>query len=326
MLIGFGGANWASVSASLSSDSGYNAALSIQGSDNAPLISGVLFCIGLIGLALVLWEVVIILKKRSKIFNIAIEHIALRKRIATPLIDSVNKSVGAAETLPIDLSDCYQNDIVVSPEKALEKTVMFMEDRLSTLSQQTGTKEISIHYGGTPPVGLGFLAGYLIGNTSNVVPWDYNRDDGKWYKLDGYDDSNQPVICWDNYKMNSEVSLLMEISYPVTTEAVGDRLNNGSYVKVSMPEIAHDNMSSMEKLKRFQAEFREVLKKLNADGVKKVHIFCAAQASFNFSLGRQINKNHPTCIIYEYVGGECDDKYPWGVEINSKVRPPAIVR
>jgi hypothetical protein len=117
----------------------------------------------------------------------------------------------------------------------------------------------------------------------------------------------------------------MEISHPVNIEDVRKRIPKMPYVKVSMPEMRYDNMSSKEKVTAFQGEFREMLKKLNADGVETVHIICAAQESFNFCMGRQITKNHPSCVVYEYQNSE-EKKYPWGVLFNTKNdNSPAIV-
>ncbi len=41
------------------------------------------------------------------------------------------------------------------------------------------------------------------------------------------------------------------------------------------------------------------MKRLGHDGTKRVHIFCAAQASFNFCMGRQVTRINEI-IVYEY--------------------------
>jgi hypothetical protein len=255
---------------------------------------------------------------------IGVEHIGLRKRIATPL----SAFLGKAETIPIDLSVCYENDKVSNPKKALELTKLSIEETLKSKSEQIGSQEVKIVYGGTPPVGLGFLAGYSMANTYHVEVWDYNRNakDGKnWYKVDGYADANRPIIDNSNYIPDKDVCILMSISHPVTIEQVRVKISFPSYIEVKMPEIKYDSMSSLEKLTAFEKTFGELLKKLAADGTERVHIFCAAQSSFNFCMGRQITRNHPAIIVYEYDISD-SEKYPWGVLLNTKDdTSPAII-
>ncbi len=287
--------------------------------DNVPeLIQNGLWFIGFLGALILVFEIIYIALRRSKNIVIGIEHIGLKKRISTPLSLYLNK----AETIPIDLTDCYENDKVSNPKKALNLTKYGIEEILKSKSAEIGNKEVTVVYGGTPPVGLGFLAGYLMPNTYPVEVWDYDRFDkcGKyWYKVEGYADTNRPIIYWDNYIRAKDVCLLMSISHPVTIEQVRARPTSpcSSYIDVKVPEIKYDSMSSIEKITAFEKQFAELLKKLAVDGTERVHIFCAAQASFNFCMGRQVTRNHPTIIVYEY-DISLSEKYPWGVIFNTK--------
>jgi len=99
-----------------------------------------------------------------------------------------------------------------------------------------------------------------------------------------------------------------------------------SFITIRMPSIEHDNMSSLSKLSKFKKEFRHLLNKLSSDGVKDIHIYCAAQSSFNFSLGQQITKNHPTCYVYEYVNS-WPNPYPWALKFNdNNSDAPQVIR
>lgn len=316
-LIGFSGANWASFSATYLSENGTASFIKVVSNENNPFIAKIMVGIGIIGLLMVIGETIYIINRRRRILNVAIEHIALREKIASPLISYVSKESGRSDTLPIDLTRCYSGFVVTSPQKALDLTVLNISETLLAQIKQAGTKDVTVHYGGTAPVGLGFLAGFLLGNTSKMIIWDYNRDLGEWYKLGGFVDSNQPYIDREHYQPAEEICLILEISHPVAIEDVQKKVLEMPYIKVSMPNIKYDNMSSKEKVETFQLEFREILKSLNADGVKTVHIFCAAQASFNFCMGRQVTKNHPVCIVYEYLNSSIE-KYPWGILFNTK--------
>jgi hypothetical protein len=264
------------------------------------------------------------MKDRNRTLIIGIEHIGLRKRISTPL----SSCIGKAEIIPIDLTDFYENEKVSNPNDALNLTKISIERTLKSKVSEIGNKEVKIIYGVMPPVGLGFFAGYLLNNTSHVEVWDYDRNakNGKnWYKVDGYLDSNKPIIIEDNYIKEKDVCILMSISHPVTIEQVRAKVSYPSYIEIKMPEIKYDSMSSIEKITDFEKEFGELLKKLAIDGTERVHIFCAAQASFNFSMGRQITRNHPAIIVYEYDISD-SKKYPWGVLFNTKDNTsPAIV-
>jgi hypothetical protein len=325
-LLGFGGAGWASLDINHISPDGTKTNVNLEVSESKPFLPALMTGVGLIGFVMIVGESIYIVCHRRKILNIAIEHIALREKISSPLIDFVSKENGGSESLLIDLTNCYQHFVVKDPQLALNITTINLTTTLNSKRNQEGTKEIKIHYGGTAPTGLGFLAGFILGNTSQVVTWDYNRDSGDWYKLAGYADSNSPITDWSNYHPDKQICLIMEISHPVAISDVEKKLSPiPPYVKVTMPKIEYDNMASKEKMDSFQKEFRETMKRFNTDGVERVHIFCAAQAAFNFCMGRQITKNHPACIVYEYQNSK-KEKYPWGVLINTKdENSPAIV-
>ncbi|WP_426994100.1 SAVED domain-containing protein [Methylomonas sp. CM2] len=290
------------------------------GADQTPYyIQYLLWGIGVLGVFILIAEVIYIAIGRSKIKVIGVEHIGLRKRIATSLSSSINN----AFTIPIDLTDCYENDKISSPEKALNLTKYGIEETLRLKATEIGNHDATIAYGGTPPVSLGFLAGYLMSNTYHVDVWDYNRNakNGKnWYKVEGYADANRPIIDRSNYVPDQDVCLLMSISHPISIDQVRAKFVYPSYIDIRLSEIKYDSMSSIEKLKDFEMEFAELLKNLAADGVDRVHIFCAAQSSFNFSMGRQVTRNHPAIIVYEYDIRD-PKKYPWGCCLIQKTVP-----
>ncbi|MCI5208842.1 MAG: hypothetical protein D3910_08620, partial [Candidatus Electrothrix sp. ATG2] len=175
-LLGFGGAGWASFDINHVSPDGTKTAIKLEVSESKPFWEPLMTCVGLIGLVMIVGESIYILYRRRKVLNIAIEHIALREKISSPLIDFVSKESGGSESLPIDLTNCYQNFVVKDPQQALKVTEINLTTTLNSKRNQEGTKEIKIHYGGTPPSGLGFFAGFILGNTSKIITWDNNRE------------------------------------------------------------------------------------------------------------------------------------------------------
>nr|WP_165661917.1 SAVED domain-containing protein [Oceanimonas sp. MB9] len=288
---------------------------SVQESDLPLYITAVLLSITALGIVLIIIDAIIFIKDSKEANNILVEHIALYPPLSTSFASTVTKAYGRVTSNKIDISKYYEGGVLSKPEDAINNTHVLLESALTAHSNATGNSKAVVHYGGTPPVSFGFYAGYLVGNTTKVVLWDYERNAGLWHPLDRGFDDNRPLICFDEYQENSnEVALLMSISFDVDNVARACAPTK-SLVTITMPEIHHDNMSSLSKLNDFLVEFRKLLNRLSRDGVKRVHVYCAAQASFNFSVGQQITKNHPSFVVYEYVHSS-ENKYPWGLEFN----------
>lgn len=265
------------------------------------------------------------MKDSKEANNILIEHIALYPPLGRAFASTVTKAHGRITSNKIDISRFYEGGVLANPQNAINTTHVMLESALAAHISATGTGKAVVHYGGTPPVSFGFYAGHTVGNTTKVVLWDYDRDVGVWHSLDRGFDDNRPVISFDEYEEGAkEVTLLMSISFDV--ENVGRACApTESLVTITMPEIRHDNMSSLSKLNNFLDEFRKLLNRLSRDGVERVHVYCAAQASFNFAVGQQVTKNHPTFVVYEYVHSS-EDKYPWGLEFNGRDGEPYTIQ
>lgn len=110
-----------------SSDNGNNIAINFSSDQIPDLIQNGLWLLGFMGALILIAEIIYISFGRSKTLVIGIEHIGLKKRISTPL----SAFLGRAETIPIDLTVCYENDKVSNPEKALDLTKHGIEENLS---------------------------------------------------------------------------------------------------------------------------------------------------------------------------------------------------
>ncbi|NOI69616.1 SAVED domain-containing protein [Vibrio owensii] len=302
----------------LKTPKGYELSAAFNQTDVGTIIFLLSMLFIIIGFLMILYDAWIHVKDSSKANDILVEHIALFKPLSSSFLSSVTKTKGKVRCQKIDLSEYYKNGVLFEPEEALSVTRVILGQAVSSLSSAIGNESASIHYGGTPPVCLGFYSGFFIGNTTSVTLWDYDRDLEEWHCLDRSPDSNQPIIDKSKYagSLEAEVCLVISISFDIEKVAL-ESTEIGSVITIRMPKIGHDCMSSLSKLTKFKQEFREVLNELNRDGVKTMHVFCAAQASLNFAMGQQITKNHPECIVYEFVNGG-DGAYPWGVKFNSR--------
>lgn len=307
----------------LTSD-GSELSLSLQDSDLPFYVTLTLILFTISGIVLLIIDAISYIKDRKETNNIVIEHVAIYRPLSTSLANTVSSLHGRVNTTVIDISKSYCNGILAQPSEALMTTKVMIDNALHAQVNASGTNRAVIHYGGTPPVSLGFYSGYLIGNTSNVNLWDYDRNACVWHSLDRGFDDNRPVIDQDGFDQSkNEVAIFMSISFDVEPSAI-ECSPTSSIIKIRMPEIHHDNMSSLSKLNDFCSAFRSLINNLSQHKINKVHIFCAAQASFNFSIGRQITKNHPTFVVYEYVHSS-KVKYPWGIEFNNGHNETRIV-
>ncbi|MGR5129232.1 SAVED domain-containing protein [Photobacterium swingsii] len=304
---------------------GYELTASFFENDTGTFILLISSCFIIVGFLLIMYDALQTVKDSGKANDILVEHIALFKPLSSSFLSTVTKAKGKVRCAKIDLSEHYKDGVLREPSEAVNDTRVMLNKAVASLTDAIGNESASIHYGGTPPVCLGFYSGFFIGNTTSVTLWDYDRDLEEWHCLDRSFDSNQPVIDESEYEgdQDYEVCLIFSISFDIEKVA-RETTNTSSIVTIRMPQIGHDNMSSLSKLTKFKKEFRALLNKFTQDGIKRIHIFCAAQSSFNFAMGQQITRNHPECIVYEFVNG-ATSPYPWGLKFNKKNSPAPIV-
>lgn len=294
---------------------GYEVTASASENDTSTFILAASGIFIVVGFGLILYDAFRHIKESGKANNILVEHIALFKSLSSSFLSTVTKAQGKVRSVKIDLSKHYIAGILKNPEEAVTETRVMLNGALTSLSDATGNEEASIHYGGTPPVCLGFYSGFLVGNTTRVTLWDYDRDLGEWHPLDRSFDDNRPKIKTSEYNKDiTAVCLILSISFDIE-KTVRSIAPSSSIVTVRMDQIGHDNMSSISKLTKFKGEFRELLNQFTKDNIQEIHIFCAAQSSFNFAMGQQITKNHPACYVHEYVNTP-DKPYPWALKFN----------
>ncbi|MEX3073761.1 SAVED domain-containing protein [Vibrio alginolyticus] len=315
----------AALKIALKTPDGYELTASFTENDTGTFILLISSCFVIIGFLLIMYDALQTVKDSGKANDILVEHIALFKPLSSSFLSTVTKAKGKVRCAKIDLSEHYKDGVLCDPSEAVNDTRVMLKKAVASLSDATGNESASIHYGGTPPVCLGFYSGFFIGNTTSVTLWDYDRDLEEWHCLNRSFDSNQPIIDESDYEgvQNDEVCLIFSISFDIEKVA-RETTNTSSIVTIRMPQIGHDNMSSLSKLTKFKKEFRLLLNKFSQDGIRRIHIYCAAQSSFNFAMGQQITRNHPECIVYEFVNG-ATPPYPWGLKFNNKSSPAPLV-
>jgi len=99
VLIGFGGMLWNSIELKHIYENGDITKI-IVNSDQGVLVDGILKFIGIVGFLLIIGEVTNIVRRRRKVLNIVIEHIALSDKLASTLSQTINKLEGRSEFLP----------------------------------------------------------------------------------------------------------------------------------------------------------------------------------------------------------------------------------
>ncbi len=299
--------------------------LQIQDAGPGAILDYLLLLIMIVSFFIVSWEIIRDLKAQSRKKAIFIMNQGLDKTITNPLQAIIESKYRNVNTIKIDLIPYMKDRSVLLPEKALQETIRRIDHAKSSIGDSS-SDDISFIYGGLAPVPLAYAAGYLFSNKNDIEVWDYDRDSrGKncWYSLDKPSMVEVPFFSQEGI-VSSEVCVVLPMSFPIDISLIKAKFNESAIFSAIPSKHSNDNMASYESQKQMQKRFRELLIDLKGKNVSSVHVFCAAQASFNFNMGRQIDGNHPQCIVYQYEPSQLD-KYPWGIILNTVGSPePSI--
>ena len=308
-----------------------------EGSGDNPLyISSFIFFIGLslivIGL---IWEVSRYMEERRENQRkkvIVIEARGLRDRVGSALIDAVpSRLKGNRELLTIDLRQRVRDGEIDVPEAVLEKLVSIPDD-LRRRENGVNKQDISIVYGGLSPVPFTFLTGVQIDDEGLVEILDWDRYGETWRELDVTDDQKRfRVSGLDKMELDGtktyHATIAVSVSYKIDIDEVRTRVGDMPVIELYLDDGSPDCHWSGEKQRALGQQFLNAVIDLSNQGVKRIHLFLAAQNSIVFRFGRLYDKrNLPEVIVYQYQKG-ADEEYPWGVLMPvGGVARPAIVR
>ena len=124
----------------------------------------------------------------------------------------------------------------------------------------------------------------------------------------------------------NEAALAVSVSYRVIADDVRTRVGDTPIVELKLNSGSPDCHWSDQKQRALGQQFLNAAIDLSNRGVKRIHLFLAAQNSIAFRFGRLYDKrNLPEAVVYQYQKG-IFQPYPWGVLMPvCGVERPAII-
>ncbi|MDE2846896.1 MAG: SAVED domain-containing protein [Gemmatimonadota bacterium] len=270
------------------------------------------FTLLVIGLIVVIFEQ----RSQSKKKVIVIEIRGLRDGNGASIMDAIpNHLAGYRDHVLYDLRQGIKDGEIVIPSTAIDQLVYIPAD-INRRSNGLDHKDLSIVYGGLAPVPLTFLTGVLIDDESTVLTLDWDRHSGNWRELDGVDDKIRfRVVGFENEKtrVSPEVALAISVSYKVHEHDVISRVGKLPLIQLKLDKGSSDSHWSEQKQNALGKQFLSTAIKLANCGVKRIHLFLAAQNSLVFRFGRLYDKrNLPEVVVYQYIRSN-DIPHKWGI-------------
>lgn len=280
----------------------------------AAILGGVIMLVGLI------WEIVRYRVEQDRLSRkkvIVIEARGLRDGAGTVLADAVPNNVeGHRDAVILDLRQGLVDGHIVSPQAAVDKLVSLPVD-LARREAGLDRSDLYRVYGGLAPVPLTFLTGVLIDDEASTLIFDWDRHQQRWRPLDAPDEKKRFAI--DGIERVAagveEVALLVSVSYQVDAVGVGKKLDGVAQISLSLAGGLPDSHWSEDKQRALGQQFLETVIRLGNGGVRRIHLFMAAQNSVVFRFGCLYDKrNLPELVVYQYQREE-NPPYPWGIRM-----------
>jgi len=281
----------------------------------AYVATGVGVLLILIGVA---WEWIRCREERRRLLRkkvIVIEGRGLRDASGNPLVNAVRSDLeGHREQVLLDVRQGIRDGAIVEPQAALEKILGLPTD-LARRQYGLDRRDITIVYGGLMPVPLTFLTGVLVDDEQRIHVFDWDRHAERWRALDAPDDGKRFAATGigDLPSNATEVVVVVSVSYRVDLDGARRFLPGLPIVHLELVDGNPDYHWSIDKQCALAKQFLETAIALGNCGVKRIHLFLAAQNSMVFRFGRLYDKrNLPDVIVYQYERGQ-EPPYTWGI-------------
>ena len=288
--------------------------------------------VALIAICLV-WEILRYRAEQRRLARtkvIVVEARGLRDSSGAPLIDALPARLeGHRDHVLVDLRQRVKDGEIVAPDTALQNLESLSTD-LKRRENGFDRRDLSIVYGGLTPVPFTFLTGVLMDDEGAIVILDWDRHTETWRELDGADDGKRFQISSPatlSEQDATEIALIVSVSYEISADDVRTRVGDMPIVLLKLDDGSPDCHWSEEKQRALGRQFLDSAIALSNHGIKRIHLFLAAQNSVAFRFGRLYDKrNLPEVIVYQYQR-HATPPYPWGVLMPvCGIGRPAIVR
>lgn len=271
------------------------------------------------------------LKRNARMRTILIQFLGLEVDTTTKVKQFLPSEVVESNDfleIVVDLRKYIKNNCLIDPNAAFTDTYQ-IKDSLAAISRSHNDFRFEVIYGGLAPIPLIVFAGYLISNRCKVRSiFEYKRLTNSWETLRDDPNDNGDLVCDRLTASNvSEVAISLSISYQINDDHIKDSLSDNIIIlHCNAQNVCVDSMVSRQALERSIETFRSYLNDINVKFpfVKTIHIFCAAQSSFCFSLGRILAPNiHGSFCVY-YFNRNSKPCYPWALSLDAGADPVLI--
>ncbi|WMS87903.1 SAVED domain-containing protein [Pleionea litopenaei] len=251
-------------------------------------------------------------KSNTKKRVLVIESRGLRDDDGSPLDQIIsNKFTGQVIPVLLDLRNRLDGSIV-NPEQAIDD-ISATHRAVLQHQKHINRSDLTIVYGGLTSVPYTFLTGLMLDDEGTICTYDWDRTQEDWRYPDMEDDGLVFEVSETEEITNvEEVVIALAFSYPVNSEDLESTFSM-PVVRLTLDGMSSDAHWSQDKQRRLAQQFLEIVKKLSAKGVKRIHLVMAAPNSVVFTFGRRYDKrNLPEIVVYQYERNK-RPSYPWGI-------------
>lgn len=266
-------------------------------------------------------------RERRKLL-IVIEVRGLHNGPDSPAKDVVKRAFRGQRTSVLVDFRPQQAGELVNPELMLDR-IRGMLLQVGSAKSGRDPSDVFVAAGGLAAVPAMFLVGMRLEDESRIERYDWNRDLADWKMINGLDDGNRPipVSIPSTLQAQQEVVLAVSASYAVDEIAIAGTFPGLSVIRLAAEKMQTNAFWSESAQQAFAVEFRDVVQKLGAHQIKRIHLILAAPASLTLRLGATYDERlHPELVVYQYEKSS-SPPYPWGVLLpNHGTVEPAIFR
>ena len=295
--------------------------VSLNSAGGTPVI--IVYMAAVVGVVLIAtglpWEIVRYRTEQRRFVRakvIVVEARGLRDSGGAPLIDALPpKLEGHRDHVLIDLRQGVKDGEIVAPESALQYLTSLSAD-LRRRESGFDRRDLSLVYGGLAPVPFTFLTGVILDDEGAITIFDWDRHAEAWRELDGADDGKRFLASMPDLALQqdaNEIALTVSVSYDIIMDDVRTCVGDMPIVQLKLEDGSPECHWSEEKQRALGRQFLDTAIDLSNRGVRRIHLFLAAQNSVAFRFGRLYDKrNLPEVIVYQYQR-HAKSPYPWGV-------------
>lgn len=239
------------------------------------------------------------------------------RKVASSNIDSQihKRQSGQLVHLDINITQNLRDGYVIRPAEVFRNSVQPLIRNLYQHLDTTARGDTEIVYAGMLPVPFLFWIGNVLDDKGPVTLCDWNRATEAWQvisddKPDDGDSFQQETVVEGNGK---DTVVAVSFSYHADLTNIQKCFPGLRVEHLYLKQINFDNHWSIEKQQRLSLQFIELVKTLQQQGVKRLHLILVAPSSVSVNFGRRYDsRNLPELIVYQYEKSD-DDIYPWGI-------------